>query len=88
MVWDRGRMTIYEVAPNNHARFALGSVGSFPLVCIGVNPSTAEPAMPDQTLRIVANLVHPPFDSFLMFNLYPQRSTRPKGMHDAADPRR
>lgn len=86
LVWDSRVVDIYHNSPSNDARFVLGSSGSYPLVCFGVNPSTATPKEPDPTLRIVSNLVRLPFDSFLMFNLYPQRSTKPRGMHRTVDP--
>lgn len=86
MVWDSRAVDIYHNTPSDDARFVLGSSGAYPLVCFGVNPSTATPQAPDPTLRIVSNLVKLPFDSFLMFNLYPQRSTKPRGMHRTVDP--
>lgn len=73
---------VYRTTPNNSARFVLGTRGSNPLVCFGVNPSTAEPQRLDQTLRRVQGYAaRNGFDSWLMFNLYPQRSTLPEGMH-------
>jgi hypothetical protein len=86
VVWDSRAVDIYHNTPSDDSRFVLGSSGSYPLVCFGVNPSTATPQEPDPTLRIVSNLVKLPFDSFLMFNLYPQRSTKPRGMHRTVDP--
>jgi hypothetical protein len=86
MVWESNRMSVYERTTDNKARFVLGSSGSNPLVCIGLNPNTATPTAPDLTLRIVSNFVASPFDSFLMLNLYPQRSREPEDMHDESDP--
>jgi len=79
-------LDIYENTVSNDARFVIGTVGNNPLVCFGVNPSTATPALLDSTLRIVSNLVRPPFDSYLMFNLYPQRAKNPDAMHSIYDP--
>jgi hypothetical protein len=83
----RGRVVgdIYENSVSNDARFVIGTVGNNPLVCFGVNPSTATPALLDSTMRIVSNLVRPPFDSYLMFNLYPQRAKNPDAMHPIYD---
>lgn len=85
MAWDSSLMTVYEATKSNDARFVLGSIGTNPLVCFGINPSKATPSTPDPTLRIIANLARAPFDSYLMFNLYPQRSTNPQGLHDVPD---
>ena len=75
---------IYERSSDNAARFALGVKGDDPLVCFGINPSTAEPGKPDQTIRCVQNLsaAHG-FDGFLMLNIYPQRATNPNDLHEA-----
>lgn len=78
---------IYEPSDDNSARFLLGTTGSNPLICFGVNPSTASPGNLDQTLRRVSGYAERNgHDSWLMFNLYPQRSTDPKGMHDVYNP--
>lgn len=75
---------IYEPNDDNSARFLLGTTGTNPLVCFGVNPSTAVPGNLDQTLKRVRGYAERnSHDSWLMFNLYPQRSTDPDGMHDA-----
>lgn len=78
---------LYENNADNSARFVLGKVGVNPLVCVGVNPSTAAPEDPDLTVRKVMGFSgRNGFDSWVMLNLYPQRSTDPKGMHLVADP--
>ncbi|WP_082309408.1 DUF1643 domain-containing protein [Leucobacter musarum] len=75
---------IYERNDDNSARFLLGTEGSNPLICFGVNPSTAVPDELDQTLRRVRGYSQRNgFGSWMMFNLYPQRSTDPEGLHDA-----
>jgi len=78
---------IYEPSADDSARFVLGTVGMNPLVCIGVNPSTARPNDLDQTLRRVRGYAQRnQNDSWVMLNLYPQRSTDPDGMHDTYVP--
>lgn len=63
-------------------REVLGTVGSSPLIVIGVNPSTAEPNHLDQTLKSVERISKANgFDSFIMLNLYPQRATNPNDMN-------
>lgn len=62
-------------------RYILGTRGKNPLICIGVNPSTAEPGNLDNTLKSVQRIAAGNgYDSFIMFNVYPQRATRPDDM--------
>lgn len=73
---------LYENTADDSARFLLGTVGSNPLVCVGVNPSTATPEKLDRTVTRVARYAKlNGHDSWAMLNLYPQRSTNPRGMH-------
>lgn len=73
---------VYGRTADNKARFVLGEKGKNPLICIGVNPSTAEPGNLDPTLRKVKKFakLHG-FDGWVMLNLYPQRATNPKNLH-------
>ena len=69
--------------PNTYSeyRYILGTRGRKPLICIGINPSTAAPDALDPTLQSVERIAHSNgFDSFLMFNVYAQRATRPDDM--------
>lgn len=78
---------LYENTADNSARFVLQSPGSSPLICIGVNPSTAEPGALDSTLKVVQKVAKAnEYDCFLMLNIYPQRSTKPRFMHHTFDP--
>ena len=62
-------------------RYILGTVGKKPLITIGINPSTAEPDNLDNTLKSVSRIAAGNgFDSFIMFNVYAQRATRPDDM--------
>lgn len=70
-------------APNFYSeyRYILGSRGTNPLICIGINPSTAEPDNLDNTLKSVQRIAYGNgFDSFIMFNVYAQRATKPDDM--------
>ena len=70
-------------APNFYSeyRYILGTKGSNPLICIGINPSTAEPDHLDNTLKSVERIaLGNGFDSFIMFNVYAQRATNPDAM--------
>ena len=69
--------------PDHYAeyRYLLGTRGVNPLICIGVNPSTAAPEALDNTLKSVQRIAAGNgYDSFLMFNVYAQRATRPDDM--------
>ena len=62
-------------------RYILGTKGKNPLVCIGINPSTARPDALDPTLKSVERIaLANGFDSFIMFNVYSQRATDPSLM--------
>ena len=70
-------------APNFYSeyRYILGTRGKNPLICIGINPSTAKPDDLDNTLKSVERIAHGNgFDSFIMFNVYAQRATNPDAM--------
>ena len=70
-------------APNFYSeyRYILGTRGENPLICIGINPSTARPDDLDNTLKSVERIaLGNGFDSFLMFNVYAQRATSPDDM--------
>ena len=70
-------------APNFYSeyRYILGTRGKNPLICIGINPSTAQPDNLDNTLKSVERIAHGNgFDSFIMFNVYAQRATDPDTM--------
>lgn len=76
-------------APNFYSeyRYILGTRGRHPLICIGINPSTAEPDALDNTLKSVERIAHANgFDSFLMFNVYAQRATSPDDMEKVCNP--
>ena len=70
-------------APNFYSeyRYILGTRGEKPLICIGINPSTAQPGDLDNTLKSVERIaLGNGFDSFIMFNVYAQRATDPDSM--------
>ena len=53
---------------------------------IGVNPSTANEKHPDPTVRKVMGFAElNSYDGFVMLNLYAQRSTNFKGVHNKRD---
>ena len=70
-------------APNFYSeyRYILGTRGENPLICIGINPSTAQPGDLDNTLKSVERIaLGNGYDSFIMFNVYAQRATDPDAM--------
>ena len=76
-------------APNFYSeyRYILGTRGRNPLICIGINPSTAKPDALDNTLKSVERIaLGNGFDSFIMFNVYAQRATSPDDMERQCNP--
>ncbi|WP_404311527.1 DUF1643 domain-containing protein [Agrococcus terreus] len=72
---------IYQRSADGSARFVLGTVGENPLVCFGINPSTAVPGAPDPTVRrLMGFAARDGFDSWVMLNVHPQISTDPRGL--------
>ncbi|MGN0571717.1 MAG: DUF1643 domain-containing protein [Candidatus Fimenecus sp.] len=62
-------------------RYILGTRGNNPLICYGINPSTAAPDALDNTLKSVERIaLFNGFDSFIMLNVYAQRATNPDDM--------
>lgn len=78
--YDRNHW-LYLPCHYSEYRYILGTKGKNPLICIGINPSTAKPNDLDNTLKSVERIAkHNGFDSFIMFNVYPQRATDPNSM--------
>ena len=80
--------TDYDVSrwlfvPNQYTeyRYILGTRGENPLICFGINPSTAAPDRLDNTLKSAERIaLFNGFDSFIMLNIYAQRATNPDDM--------
>ena len=78
--YDRDRW-LYIPDFYSEYRYVLGTRGKDPLICIGINPSTARPEALDNTLKSVQRIaLANGFDSFTMFNVYAQRATNPDDM--------
>ena len=76
-------ITKWIYAPNFYSeyRYILGTRGEKPLICVGINPSTAAPDDLDNTLKSVERVARfNGYDSFIMFNVYAQRATDPDDM--------
>ena len=81
MIYDKEKW-IYENDQDNQIRYVLGTKGTKPLLCFGINPSTAKPDNLDNTLKSVERLARSnDFDSWIMMNVYPQRATDPNNVH-------
>ena len=84
--FDRSRW-LYIPDHYSEYRYILGTRGERPLVCIGINPSTAIPDRLDNTLKSAERIaLHNGYDSFVMFNVYAQRATDPDDMEKELNP--
>ncbi len=80
------KINIYSNNSDNSARFVLGYTNTNPLFVIGVNPSTADDSIPDQTIRrVIGYARRNNFNGFIMLNVYPHRATNPNDLHDECD---
>ena len=71
---------------NENVRYALGEPGSYNLVMVGLNPSTATPDLPDPTItRIRKIAAQENFDGWIAINLYPMRDKDPDKLPDSLD---
>ena len=67
-------------------RYLLGIKGDKPLLCIGINPSTAVPNNLDNTCKSAQNIaLANNYNSFIMYNVYPQRATDPNDLDRELD---
>ena len=67
-------------------RFILGESGANPIICFGINPSTANDIKYDPTILKIRKIASENnCDGWIMLNLYPQRATNPNDMHIEAD---
>lgn len=79
-------ISIYDHSADNLSRFALGTNGTKPLFVIGLNPSTADDKKSDLTIsKVIGFANRHGCDSFVMFNLYPQRATYPDKLPATVD---
>ena len=84
--FDRSRW-LYIPDHYSEYRYILGTRGDHPLICIGINPSTAIPDRLDNTLKSAERIaLHNGYDSFVMFNVYAQRATDPDDMEKELNP--
>lgn len=78
---------LYVPCRYDEYRYILGTRGKNPMICIGINPSTAAPDDLDPTLKSAERIsLFNGYDSFLMFNVYAQRATNPDDMEREYNP--
>ena len=59
-------------------RYILGEDGKNPVICFGINPSTATPGDLDNTLKSVKRIAEfNGYEGWIMLNVYPLRETYP-----------
>lgn len=79
-------ITIYKTDSENKYRYALGALSAKPLFVIGLNPSTADDKVADPTIKKVMGFAEQNgYSSFVMLNLYPERSPYPDDLPLEAD---
>ena len=84
--YDRDKW-LYVPDHYSEYRYILGTRGKHPLVCIGINPSTAAPERLDNTLKSAQRIaLGNGYDSFIMLNVYAQRATVPDDMEKTLNP--
>lgn len=76
---------IHETSADNRLRYVLGRVGHRPVIVIGLNPSTAEPTIPDPTIKAVErHSIRLGYHGWMMLNLFPMRETNPSALPEVA----
>jgi len=82
----KGVVDQYIAANDESSRYLIKTKGIKPLICLGLNPSTANRTQSDLTIRRVETYAEKNgYDSIAMINLYPLRSTDPKMLPDIKD---
>jgi len=77
---------IYRASDDDENRYILGIDGKRPLICFGINPSTARPGIADPTIRSVSRIAkRNGYDGWIMLNIYPQRKTNPNEIDEAVN---
>ena len=77
---------VYTTSSDNSSRFAIGVSGDRPLHVIGLNPSTATNLKSDTTISKIKTFSRlNGYDGFMVYNLYPKRSTDPDQLPKTID---
>ena len=79
---------IYVQSPTKEERYVLGKRGKNPIICFGINPSTASPEDLDKTMQtVIAVTKKRNYDGYIMLNIYPQRAKKPSQLDNADYPK-
>ena len=79
----RIKFNTYDVNTSGTNRYSLGNIRKKPLIVFGVNPSTANQHVSDNTITKIKQFAKlNSFDSYVVFNLYPKRATNPENLPD------
>jgi hypothetical protein len=77
---------LFKYGNENTLRYVLGKKGKNPLFVIGLNPSTADHTRLDPTANSIQRIAtNSGFDSWIILNLYPLRSTDPYALPKSID---
>lgn len=81
---------MYDIYCNDRKdewRYTLGKAGKYPLIAIGLNPSTATQEKADTTVAKVERVaINNGYDGFVMLNLYPVRATNYRNLPSTVNP--
>lgn len=82
----KGEIEIYNATDDESSRFIIKTRGSKPLIFLGLNPSTANKEDSDATINKIEEYANiNGFDSIVIINLYPFRSTNPNDLPKQKD---
>lgn len=85
-VTDGNGTWLFKYGNENALRYVLGKKGKNPLFVIGLNPSTADHTRLDPTANSIQRIAtNSGFDSWIILNLYPLRSTDPYALPKSID---
>ena len=77
---------VYTTSQDNSSRFVIGVSGGRPLHVVGLNPSTATNLKSDTTISKIKTFSSlNGYDGFMVYNLYPKRSTDPDRLPQRID---
>lgn len=67
-------------------RYLLGELGNNNILCVGLNPSTADKDVTDPTSISIEKIAYNhSYDGWVLVNLYPKRTSKPKMLEILAD---
>lgn len=77
---------INMIGDKDSCRFLLEIPGTNPIIMIGANPSVANESRADKTTSMAMRIAERNgFDGVILLNIYAQRATHPKALHQDCD---